>query len=80
MAHLRTGNYKEGSIKAAAKRIGITAETYKKNIAQGFRWCSRCREWKQRVHFTKNSTRGDGLHGKCKPCHKIDIAKYRKKS
>ncbi len=56
---------KEGAIKVAAKRIGISFDEYQRRIAQGEKWCHGCKAWHPISEFLKDSTRGDGLSAIC---------------
>ena len=68
---MQYGDYKAGAIKSASKRIGVPVEVYKNKIAQGLKWCCRCKEWKiKEGNFSKNVNRGDGLNNNCRDCTK----------
>ena len=68
---MQYGNYNEGAIKAASKRIGVPVEVYKNKMAQGLKWCCRCKQWKIRENdFSNNTNKGDGLHNNCRDCAK----------
>lgn len=56
---------KEGVLKVAAKRIGISFNEYQKRIGQGEKWCHGCRTWHSVAEFGKDLTRGDGLSAAC---------------
>lgn len=59
---------KIGSMKVAAKRIGISYEKYIQLIDSGYKWCTKCRSWKSVKEFGRDSTRSDGLDAKCFSC------------
>jgi hypothetical protein len=40
--------------------------------------CSTCKETKELTEFHKDSGRGDGLAGRCKPCARANARKYAK--
>ena len=35
------------------------------------KYCNNCKTWKEETEFPKNAKSKDGLHSKCKACHKI---------
>lgn len=53
--------------KIAAKRIGVTLETYIARLSIGEKWCSRCRSWHSRYIFQRDASRYDGLAASCRP-------------
>lgn len=59
---------KTGSLKIAAKRIGIPYDEYTQLLDSGLKWCIKCRTWKTQQEFGKDSTRGDGFDAKCFSC------------
>lgn len=59
---------KIGVLKIAAKRIGIDFKDYIKKINQGLKYCYKCKNWKTKKQFCKDSARGDGLSSLCKSC------------
>src|SRR5882724_4861206 len=38
--------------------------------------CTKCKEWKAREQFSKDRSRGDGLHASCKPCNQAQSQHY----
>jgi len=68
----------EGSLKIAAKRIGISLDEYKLNLSQGLKWCSKCKSWQPREWFNKDHTRGDGLSTRCHACSRVKVRKSHK--
>mgnify|MGYP000856260632 CR=1 FL=1 len=59
---------KEGAIKAAAKKAGITPEEYMRLVSSGQKRCSICKQWKPIKKFNKDNSRSDGLGTKCHDC------------
>ncbi len=59
---------KIGSMKVAAKRIGIPYEKYIQLLDSGYKWCTKCHSWKPLKEFGCDSTRNDGLSAKCFSC------------
>jgi len=57
---------KEGTLKVAAKRIGIPFYEYKKRIANGEKWCHGCKDWHHKSAFGKDKNRGDKLSAICR--------------
>lgn len=68
---------REGALKVAAGKIGIPIEQYKKNIADGLKWCYKCRTWRQRSQFDVDKSRGDGRTAACIECRRVKIRKKR---
>lgn len=59
---------KEGAIKCAAKKAGITVEEYLRQIKAGLKKCTYCKDWKPNDSFSKDRSRYDGLKSKCRDC------------
>lgn len=57
---------KEGAIKAAAKRAGISTAKHKRLSREGKKWCIVCRIWHMKNEFGKDRTRYDGLCAACR--------------
>lgn len=60
-----------GGAKSAATRIGISLEEYQHNLKSGLKWCSGCRNFKNRDFFSSSRGKGDGKHYLCKDCSRI---------
>jgi hypothetical protein len=60
----------EGAIKTAAKRLGMSVDEYRANIARGLKWCHRCRSWLPVHSFAVDNSRGDKLAAKCTRCRR----------
>lgn len=56
---------KEGAIKTAAKKIGISVVEYNGYVSNGLKWCMGCREWHKTDQFGKDKNRSDGLSALC---------------
>lgn len=69
--------HEQGSLKTAAKRIGMSVSEYVKKINNDLKWCSSCCRWLGVDNFNKDRSSGDGLKSKCKQCSK---ALWRRKS
>lgn len=54
-----------GSLKTAAKRIGIPFSEYQSMRALGQKWCMRCKAWHSNAVFPIDRSRGDGLRSAC---------------
>lgn len=63
----------EGAAKVAAQRCGITLETYTANVAAGLKHCMKCREWKPRADFNRDTSRYDGLNASCQACTRVKV-------
>jgi len=59
---------KDGAIKCAAKKAGITAEEYLQQVGAGLKKCTYCKKWKPKDYFSKDRSRYDGLKSKCRDC------------
>lgn len=59
---------KEGVIKCAAKKAGITVSEYLERTEAGLKKCTYCKRWKQKKFFVKDHSRFDGLKSKCYEC------------
>ena len=58
---------KEGAIKVAAKKTGVTVSEYiHRTKILDMKWCSGCKEWHGKEKFCQDSSRWDGLSGRCK--------------
>lgn len=54
-----------GSLKTAAKRIGMSFELYTAMIKAGMKWCTKCKVAHLSTEFKADRSRGDGLSAKC---------------
>ena len=61
---------KEGTLKVAAKRLGLSVHEYMNHINNGLKSCTICKKWKSINAFGKDSSRGDGRKCKCMSCCK----------
>lgn len=59
---------KEGAIKVAAQRAGITVPEYVSFISRGLKKCTICKEWKSINDFSTDRTRSDGRAARCNIC------------
>ena len=57
---------KEGAIKLAAQKTGVSVDQYKKNIQYGLLWCTGCKEWHKKGDFTYNKNRWSGRAHSCR--------------
>ncbi len=69
------GVTKEGAIKIAAQKIGISVAVYEDQIQCGLKWCYRCKSWKFRDNYSSDRSRGDGLKADCRQCSKVRYIK-----
>lgn len=54
-----------GVRKVAASRIGVTLAEYDVHVAQGEKWCTRCKTWHPKSGFGADRSRSDGLASYC---------------
>lgn len=59
---------REGAIKVAARRVGLSPDDYLAKIANGEKRCTRCKQWMQTSAFRQDRSRWDGLAANCKAC------------
>lgn len=59
---------KSGAELVAAKKSGVSAEEYRRRIANGEKRCSTCKLWLRVVAFGKDATRYDRLSPVCSDC------------
>lgn len=59
---------REGILKIAANRLGVSLEVYLERLADGLKWCRKCRTWHSRVMFNRDRSRGDGYNPICRAC------------
>lgn len=59
---------KDGAIKCAAKKSGISVAEYLERIKIGLKKCTFCKQWKSIQVFSKDRSRFDGLKSKCPAC------------
>jgi hypothetical protein len=69
---------KEGAIKIAAKKAGLSVEEYKARLEAGLKRCTKCKEWKPATRFNIDKSRWDGLTAKCTDCTRVKIKKSHK--
>ena len=62
------GQTKQGALKVAAQKIGITTEEYAAKKSYGLKWCFACKQWKGLNLFNKDMSRTDGFTAKCTDC------------
>jgi hypothetical protein len=55
-----------GSIRTAARRLGLTDDEYAARVGAGEKWCRACRAWHLREAFPADCSRGDGLDSRCR--------------
>src|SRR4051812_46916544 len=71
---------KEGALKLAALKAGITIEEYTEKLRHKLKHCYKCRAWRKHEHFHNDKSRSDGLSAICTPCRVIppSLKKYTK--
>lgn len=68
---------KVGSLKTAAKRLGLSLPEYLERRNNGLKSCFLCRNWLPLALFNAEKSRTDGLHPKCKECQsKFSKSRY----
>ena len=61
---------KEGAIKTAAKKAGISVSEYIDKISNGLKKCTICKDWKDIDLFSTDRSRVDGKASRCNDCSK----------
>lgn len=69
---------REGAVKIAAAKCGITTEEYIIRTESGLKRCTKCKEWKAAELFGKDSTRYDGRSAHCLECGRVKERKVMK--
>ncbi|HEA68234.1 MAG TPA: hypothetical protein ENI07_15650 [Desulfobacterales bacterium] len=69
---------KEGAIKCAANKIGVSVKEYSQRVKNGERWCWKCRAWKLKEVFPSNSGPANAISGKCLECNRVKVKISRK--
>ena len=59
------GQTKDGALKIAASKIGVTLEDYRAKLAAGLKWCTGCKTWHNAEAFGVDLSRGDQRSAKC---------------
>ena len=62
---------KEGAIKIAAKKAGVTLDQYLKNISYGLKKCTICKQWMDIKSFSNDKSRKDGKSSRCRDCSRV---------
>jgi 5-methylcytosine-specific restriction endonuclease McrA len=62
---------KEGAIKCAAARLGISIEEYAQHLENGEKRCYRCQSWLPVASFGVDRTRGDQRKARCLSCSRV---------
>ena len=57
---------KDGALKIAARKAGVTVEQYLASCEAGQKWCVLCRLWHPTKDFAKDSSRWDGHVPSCR--------------
>jgi len=65
------GQTKDGAIKTAAKKAGISVGDYLKFVQNGLKKCTICKEWKLIKFFYLEPSRHDGFSSRCMDCSKV---------
>jgi hypothetical protein len=66
---------REGVMKAAAKKAGVSVARYTLNRDKGRKLCRICREWKEAEAYHRDAGRSDGLQPDCKECRREAYAR-----
>lgn len=64
------GNHK-GSVRTAAKRLGLSEAEYRQRVDAGEKYCWACSTWKPWQEFGLDRSRGDGLTAACRLCKNL---------
>ena len=62
---------KDGAIKVAAKKAGITTDEYISKVESGLKRCTKCKTWKSRDDFGTDNSRSDKKDSKCANCQRV---------
>jgi hypothetical protein len=57
---------RDGAMKRAAARQGLTVEAYAQRVAGGEKWCTGCKAWHPAAVFVVDRSRWDGRATKCR--------------
>ena len=57
-----------GAIKTAARRLGMSFDSYMAARRAGMKHCISCRQWLASESFCSDADRGDGKSAKCRSC------------
>lgn len=69
---------KNGAIKRAANKIGISFAQYLEKQSQSLKWCFKCSSWQKVINFKTDKSRFDGLTAQCVSCRRVKIKKVTK--
>lgn len=56
---------RNGAMKTAARRAGVSLDEYRERIGKGQKRCTRCKTWHERAAFGADVSRPDGLSSTC---------------
>lgn len=59
---------KEGAIKVAAARVGVSVDEYKAMSKAGLKRCTKCKTWKGLTCFFRDNSRFDKHAARCRQC------------
>lgn len=66
---------KEGAMKLAASRRGMTVGEYRAKLEAGEKWCTKGKHWALRSGFGVDTYRADGLASECLACRRVAVRK-----
>jgi hypothetical protein len=69
----------EQYLKAAATKLGISLEAYRRQIAAGKRWCNRCQRWQPVAEFLRHPGRTSGFAGECVEGNRAAAREYQRR-
>lgn len=58
-----------GAIKVAARKVGVSLTEYQDRIEAGLKHCFKCRQWKTKSEFNRDTSRYDKLSASCAVCN-----------
>lgn len=61
---------REGALKIAAARVGLSLDGYLARVSAGMKRCTACKQWLGRDEFASDSSRHDQLTASCLPCRR----------
>ena len=67
---------REGALKIAASKAGVSSNEYEARMRQHLKWCSLCKQWHDKSEFGIDLSRWDGRVPSCKES-KNELARMR---
>lgn len=64
---------KEGALRIAAQKAGLTVEEYTERCSRGLKRCYKCNQWRPTSEFANDCSRYDGKSARCFECVRVKI-------